>query len=126
MQSPTSSTAGGIFDPAGFSKGDMASLKLKEIKNARLAMLVRLRLRQALHCPPAGVPCQLRFSCGAHLMHLTCVLQAYAGFLAQHVVTDTTPLANLSAHLADPWTNNVVTNELARSGGGLSGFSYIN
>ena len=42
------------------------------------------------------------------------------------VVTDTTPLANLSAHLADPWTNNVVTNELARSGGGLSGFSYIN
>jgi Chlorophyll A-B binding protein len=35
------SSVGGIFDPAGFSKGDMASLKLKEIKNARLAMLVR-------------------------------------------------------------------------------------
>lgn len=42
-----SSTAGGIFDPAGFSKGDMASLKLKEIKNARLAMLVRLSLGHA-------------------------------------------------------------------------------
>jgi light-harvesting complex I chlorophyll a/b binding protein 2/light-harvesting complex I chlorophyll a/b binding protein 4 len=30
---------GGIFDPLGYSKGDLESLKLKEIKNARLAML---------------------------------------------------------------------------------------
>ncbi|KAF8068420.1 LHCA4 [Scenedesmus sp. PABB004] len=30
---------GGIFDPLGYSKGDMQTLKLKEIKNARLAML---------------------------------------------------------------------------------------
>jgi hypothetical protein len=81
---------GGIFDPAGFAKGDLASLKLKEVKNARLAML------------------------------------AYAGFIAQHITTGTTPLANLSAHLADPWGNNVVTNELARSGGGLHGLSFIN
>nr|6IGZ_1 Chain 1, Lhca-a [Bryopsis corticulans]6IGZ_5 Chain 5, Lhca-a [Bryopsis corticulans] len=29
---------GGAFDPAGFSKGNLAELKLKEIKNARLAM----------------------------------------------------------------------------------------
>ena len=28
---------------------------------------------------------------------------AYAGFIAQHITTGTTPLANLSAHLADPW-----------------------
>ena len=44
-----SSTAGGIFDPAGFSKGDMASLKLKEIKNARLAMLVRPVAERYIH-----------------------------------------------------------------------------
>eukprot|EP00775_Hariotina_reticulata_P004546 gene4546-4798_t len=30
---------GGIFDPLGYSKGDIETLKLKEIKNARLAML---------------------------------------------------------------------------------------
>ena len=30
---------GGIFDPFGFAKGDIEELKLKEIKNARLAML---------------------------------------------------------------------------------------
>lgn len=107
---------------------------------------------------------------------------AYAGFIVQHITTGTTPLANLSAHLADPWGarppadaatviiaagvvdataaaasaaatalkspfnddasvfcsqspwwficmpagNNVVTNELARSDGGLSGLSFIN
>lgn len=30
---------GGIFDPFGWSKGDIKSLKTKEIKNGRLAML---------------------------------------------------------------------------------------
>mmetsp|Transcript_35777 Transcript_35777/g.43191 ORF Transcript_35777/g.43191 Transcript_35777/m.43191 type:complete len:266 (-) Transcript_35777:262-1059(-) len=33
---------GGSFDPFGYSKGDIESLKLKEIKNGRLAMLAVL------------------------------------------------------------------------------------
>ena len=32
-------SAGGIFDPLNFSKGNLDELKLKEIKNGRLAML---------------------------------------------------------------------------------------
>ncbi|KAG2494155.1 hypothetical protein HYH03_007790 [Edaphochlamys debaryana] len=69
---------GGIFDPLGFSKGDLKTLKVKEIKNGRLAML------------------------------------AFAGIVAQHYTTGTTPLRNLGAHLADPWTTTVWQNDLAR------------
>lgn len=66
---------GGIFDPAGFSKGsDFAERQLKEIKNGRLAMLACL------------------------------------GFFAQHVATGKGALESLSAHLADPWAVNCITN----------------
>jgi light-harvesting complex I chlorophyll a/b binding protein 1 len=33
---------GGAFDPLNFAKGDIETLKLKEIKNGRLAMLACL------------------------------------------------------------------------------------
>ena len=69
--------AGGIFDPFGLSKGDGGELRLKEIKNGRLAML------------------------------------AFAGFVAQAQTTGESPLDNLSAHLSDPWAQNVFASKLA-------------
>jgi light-harvesting complex I chlorophyll a/b binding protein 2 len=41
-------------------------------------------------------------------------MMACAGFAAQAWTTRTTPLANLSAHLAAPWDTTVFSNDLAR------------
>jgi len=70
---------GGIFDPFGYSKGDLETLKLKEVKNGRLAMI------------------------------------SFLGYLAQNAVgQEGTPVDQWQAHLADPWTTTVWSNELAR------------
>jgi hypothetical protein len=39
---PVISHAGGAFDPLGWSKGNVEDLKVKELKNGRLAMLAFL------------------------------------------------------------------------------------
>jgi len=68
---------GGIFlfaDFLGKGKGDQTEVRLKEIKNGRLAMLSVL------------------------------------GYFVQHQVTGSTPLADLSAHLANPWGTTVLSN----------------
>jgi hypothetical protein len=39
---------------------------------------------------------------------------AFLGLIVQHFTTGTDPISNLTAHLADPWNVNVVTNEIAR------------
>ena len=42
LKGTTPGYPGGVFDPMGFSKGNMEELKLKEIKNGRLAMMAML------------------------------------------------------------------------------------
>ncbi len=39
MPNPETGYPGGIFDPLGFSKGDLKTAQTKEIKNGRLAMV---------------------------------------------------------------------------------------
>jgi len=48
---------GGIFDPMGYSKGDLATAQLKEIKNGRLAMMAMLGF-YVQHALVGGTPLQ--------------------------------------------------------------------
>ena len=63
----------------------------------------------------------MSLACGLeHPAHIAVGLQAYAGFIAQHVVTDTTPLGNLSAHLADPWSASHTSEQSSQQPLGIS------
>ena len=105
---------GGIFDPFGFSKSNLAEYKLKELKNGRSAAYcaASATMYRSLNLLHSGCQLLMRFlSCLRRLAML-----AYAGFIVQHITTGTTPLKNLGAHLADPWKVNVFSNELSRAG----------
>lgn len=129
---------GGAFDPLNFAKGDINTLKLKEIKNGRLAMMACLGFVAQVwigwHCVMGGglsclaLPCA---ACGGHMGGPHCpaaVVRAAAPPRAaprhltttpppppcvsfvQHAATGKTPLQALSEHISNPWGSNFATN----------------
>ncbi len=103
--------AGGLFDPFGFSRGDekiYQQYKVKEIKNARLAMVAFVGERMVF-CFGGGTDGE-RVS---ELRWLTShVLRArpHAGFIAQHHATGKSPIDNLIDHVSNPTKVTFATN----------------
>lgn len=90
---------GGAFDPLKLSAGaGFEKAKVQEVKNGRLAS-ASLRERLSAYLPLSS-------------LSLLAVV-AFLGFVGQAYSTDTTPLANLAAHLADPWHASVAQNAVA-------------
>lgn len=108
---------GGIFDPLNFSKGpDFETLKMKELKNGRLAMLACLGFAVQVSYSILQSRGRVFFPVFFFVL-LTFFPEkktlSFSSFQAK--TTGQTPLANLSAHLADPWAVNVLSLEHARA-----------
>ena len=130
---------GGVFDPLGLSKDakTFETAKWQEIRNGRLAMARAAahrgllpgctprpspatcaarphrhhRHRHPAHCsrcPPAA-----RVSCLRGALCSPRAQVAFAGFAGQSISTGATPIDNLLAHVASPWTTTVATNSVA-------------
>jgi hypothetical protein len=60
VPNPEMGYPGGIFDPLGFSKGNLKELQTKEIKNGRIAMVAYmgfvLQVRTGVCCEACFVP----------------------------------------------------------------------
>lgn len=101
---------GQFFNLCNFgSKGDMDSYKAKEIENGRLAMIAMLgaqRVEPSARSLARSAPAACFRISPRVTSRCFCVP---TGYFVQAMVTGAGPYANLTAHLANPTANNILS-----------------
>ena len=97
---------GGIFNPLNFGANDMKTMKLKEIKNGRLAMISEWRERERERV----CVCRWWASTSRHCISFPFPPAGFVGFIIQYQTLGLGPIAALKQHLSEPFAQNITTN----------------